>query len=359
MPSPVASSSACLAEPAIEQDAEVGPPAAAWRAALRHSFLKWGMCSRVMPAASAIASSWARWSNAIASTCGQARVRVVDQWICSSLRILAQRLLRRAVREEVLQLGPARHRRRAAVARHRERAAGIGVLAAVLDRLIAQVAAQKAAHEGIARAQDVEHLDREARALDALLDVAGNGAVEHGAAHRPALDHDQRFRRERPDPAACAERIGGAARDVDLFLGADDHVAARQDGLQVGRDALVGDEALLAEAMAGQAPQHRPVVDVEDHPAAVLSREAHRLLAHGIEVGPGEMGARDHDRARRGDVRLVDVVFGQRRIRAVVAVEDQGKRVLVADAEDDQRGQPRRIGLDAADVDPLGARPAP
>ena len=55
-----------------------------------------------------------------------------------------------------------------------------------------------------------------------------------------------------------------------LFLGADDHVAARQDGLQVGRDALVGDETLLAEAMAGQAPQHRPVVDVEDHAAAVL-----------------------------------------------------------------------------------------
>ena len=114
------------------------------------------------------------------STSGSARA-------CASLRSGSGG---RAVREEILQLGPARHRRRAAVPRHRERAAGIGVLAAVLDRLIAQVAAQEAAHEGVAGAQDVEHLDREARALDALLDVVGNRAIEHGAAHRPALDHD-------------------------------------------------------------------------------------------------------------------------------------------------------------------------
>ena len=100
----------------------------------------------------------------------RARGRPVD---LLELRVLAQRLGGRAVREEVLQLGPARHRRRAAVPRHRERAAGIGVLAAVLDRLIPQVAAQKAAHEGVAGAEDVEHLDREARALDALFDVVG------------------------------------------------------------------------------------------------------------------------------------------------------------------------------------------
>ena len=182
----------------------------------------------------------------------------------------------------------------------------------------------------------------------------GDRAVEQDAAHRAALDHDQRLGRELADAAAGGERVGGAAGDVDLLLGADDHVAARKDGLQVGRDARVGDEALLAEAMAGQAPEHRAVVDVEDHPAAVLPGEAHRTSAHGIEVGLGEVGARDHDRAGRRDVVLLDVVLGQRRIGAVLAHEDQGEGMAVADAEDHQRREPQGIGLDAPDVDPLG-----
>jgi hypothetical protein len=66
--------------------------------------------------------------------------------------VLAQRALGRAMLEKVRKLGPARHRRRAAMPRDRERAAGVGVLAALLDRQIAQIAAQKAAHEGIAGA---------------------------------------------------------------------------------------------------------------------------------------------------------------------------------------------------------------
>ena len=153
-----------LAEPAVEQDAEVRPAAGGLARRLQAQLLEVRDVLAVMPAASAIASSWARWSNAIASSCGHARVRVVDQWICSSRASLRSALVVEPCVEEILQLGPARHRRRAAVPRHRERAAGIGVLAAVLDRLVAQVAAQKAAHEGVAGAEHVEHLDREARA---------------------------------------------------------------------------------------------------------------------------------------------------------------------------------------------------
>ena len=127
----------------------------------------------------------------------------------------------------------------------------------------------------------------------------------------------------------------------------------------MGGHALVGDEALLAEAKAGQAPEDRPVVDVEDHPAAVLLGEPHRLLAHGVEVGLGEMGARDHDGAGGCDVVLGDVGLGQRRIGAVLALEDQGEGVAVADAQDDERGEPVGIGLDAPDVDAFGRQPAP
>ena len=120
------------------------------------------------------------------------------------------------------------------------------------------------------------------------------------------------------------------------------------------------DEALLAQAMAGQAPEHRPVVDVEDHPAAVLLREPHRLPAHGVEVGLGEMRARDHDRARRRDVVLVDVVLGQRRHRR----SSRGRRSKGRCAG---RGCPRitsevsRAGsvLTPLDVDALARRTAP
>ena len=50
----------------------------------------------------------------------------------------------------------------------------------------------------------------------------------------------------------------------------------------------------------------------------------------------------------RGDVGLVDVGLVERHVGAVLAVEDQREGLLVADAEDDQRGQPLRVGDDAA-----------
>ena len=94
-----------------------------------------------------------------AARAGGGAVQVFQQ------RVLAQAPRGRAVREEVLQLRPARHRRRAAVARHHQRAAGVGPGAAAQQRLVFQPAAQEARHEGVARAQHVEHFDREARAF--------------------------------------------------------------------------------------------------------------------------------------------------------------------------------------------------
>src|SRR4029079_1009166 len=102
----------------------------------------------------------------------------------------ADRALARAVGEEVLQLEPARHRRRAAVARDDERAAGVGVGGAALARLAAQPAAPEAGHEGVAGAEDVEHLDRKAGADDAVLEVRSDLAGEDDAAHRPLLHDD-------------------------------------------------------------------------------------------------------------------------------------------------------------------------
>ena len=65
-----------------------------------------------------------------------------------------------------------------------------------------------------------------------------------------------------------------AAGDVELLLGADDQVEEVQRRLQLGGDRGAFDEAALALAMAGQAPEVRAVVDVERGPRAVLAREA-------------------------------------------------------------------------------------
>ena len=88
--------------------------------------------------------------------------------------------------------------------------------------------------------------------------------------------------RQPADGPAGLERIGGAAGDVNLLLGADDHVAERQHRLQMLGDAVRGDEALLAEAVPGEAPEHRPVVDIEDDacaPLALPMRTAFLLMA--------------------------------------------------------------------------------
>ena len=120
---------------------------------------------------------------------------------------------------------------------------------------------------------------------------------------RPAMltrvgdEHNGRFVREtlqaegvdvsqvKTDPQRL-QGVRAAARDVDLFLGADDEVAQRQDRLQVRADVIRGDEALLAQPQAGQPPEHRPVVDVEDHARASRAGRVHCHQAGGMRIGP-------------------------------------------------------------------------
>ena len=52
--------------------------------------------------------------------------------------------------------------------------------------------------------------------------------------------------------------------------------------------------------------------------------------------------------ARRGDERLVDIVFVERHVGAIVAIEDHRRDALVFSTdEEDERGQPLRVGDDA------------
>ena len=61
-------------------------------------------------------------------------------------------------------------------------------------------------------------------------------------------------------------------------------------------------------------------------------------------------------RAGRGDEGFVDVLLAQRHVGAVLAVKDQRKPMVVADAKEDKRGQPRGVGLDALHIDPLARK---
>ena len=68
--------------------------------------------------------------------------------------------------------------------------------------------------------------------------------------------------------------------------------------LQVLRDALRLDVAFFAGGVAGEAPEVRAIVDVEDDLAAGGARNAHGLALGRFGVGLGEMRAGDEDGAR-------------------------------------------------------------
>ena len=261
--------------------------------------------------------------------------------------------MRTAVFEEVRQFRPGRAFRRAQQPRHRERAARVGELATRFERLVAQPAAQEAGHEGIAGAEHVVDLDREAWAGDAVVDVARDRAGERDAAFGTPLADDDCDRCRRADRADGRERVLGAAGDVQLLLGADDQVAQRQHVGQQGGHAGVADVAAFARAVACQTPEVRAKVDVEHHAPAVLACHRNRERLGCGRGGAAEVRAGYDDGGRAGDERRVDVARLQRRVGAIGAIEDQRERRVVAHAQQHQRRQPVRVGDDAARVDAL------
>ncbi len=102
--------------------------------------------------------------------------------------------------------------------------------------------------------------------------------------------------------------------------------------------------------MARKSPKIGSIVDVENHPAPSGAREAHRLELRGGGVGAGEMRAADQNCSGALDIVGIDVVFVERAVGAIVAVENEREGFLVTDAEQHQRGEPRRVRPDPADV---------
>ena len=105
--------------------------------------------------------------------------------------------------------------------------------------------------------------------------------------------------------------------------------------------------------MAGEPPEIGPVVDVEHDFAPGGARDADRLQLGGGAVRAREMGAAHQHRLGAFDIGRIDVALVERSIGAIVAIKDEREGLFVADAEQDERGEPHRIGADAGDVDAL------
>ncbi|CAM5209776.1 hypothetical protein BTHI11S_02897 [Bosea thiooxidans] len=225
-------------------------------------------------------------------------------------------------------------------------------VAAVARLLAAEPAAQEAGHEGVAGAEHVVDLDREALADDAVLEIVGNRALVDDATHRAALEDDGGGS-QRTDRLECRQQFAFARGDQDFLFRADDQVAARQDRLHSFGDSLRGDVAVVAGIVPGETPEIGAVIDVEHDLAAVRAHQLHRLALCGLRAGAGEMRAGDDDGASLRDEGGIDVAFLQRHVGAVLAVEQQREGLVALDREDGERGQPLRIGLEAVEIHPL------
>ena len=82
-----------------------------------------------------------------------------------------------------------------------------------------------------------------------------------------------------------------------------------------------------------------------------LPGDAQRLQNGSLGARVAEMRSRDHHGAGRSNKVWVDVVFAERHVGAVLAVEDQRKSLAVADSEEDERRQPLRIDHHAPGFD--------
>jgi len=104
--------------------------------------------------------------------------------------VFAQGAMGAAVSEEVLELSLRRKLRRAQQPRDRQRAARIREPRTLGVRLPAQVTAQEAGKECIARTEHVVDLDIQARCDEAVLEGAGDLAREYHAAAGTAFADD-------------------------------------------------------------------------------------------------------------------------------------------------------------------------
>ncbi len=114
--------------------------------------------------------------------------------------------------------------------------------------------------------------------------------------------------------------------------------------------AFVGDKAGLAIRFAGQPPQHRPIVDIEHGANLIAARVIERAAARAIYLLGREVRAGNQQCFRRCDERFVEIGFVDGHIRAILAIEDQRKRIAIFQSEQHESGQALLIDTHMADV---------
>ena len=238
------------------------------------------------------------------------------------------------------------------MARDRERTAGIGEFQRFGPAPAGQPPLQEARHESVPGPEHVEHLDLEAPSGHTIVKTVGDFAVECRCTHRAALAHKRR-RRQFPNGPERAHGVGGAAGDVEFLLGADDEVEEIQHRLQGFGDPLGGDEPAVAVPVTGEPPEVGAEIDVQGGADAALPGDPEGLQHRRLGVGVRQMRSGRTDAARPPDEFRINVVCGQRHVGAILPVEDQGKVVVVADAQDHQRREAFRVGPDPFCVHPL------
>ncbi len=248
------------------------------------------------------------------------------------------------------QFGRRGHRRCAGVARDDDGAAGVGDAGGAEKILAAQKAAHQAGGEGVAGAEHVEHFDALADRGRRVFQPRGHRAVDEAAALGAELDHQRRAAHLAHAAQASQQVAGHAAGDHELLLGADQQIELRQHLLQPGGDRRVGDIAVGAFAALGQAPQHRPVVDVEHAHHAVPSGVAERGERGRAHRRRRQVRAGDQQRAAAGDEVLADRRGVDGHVGAVLAHEQQREGVAVLQAQQHQAGQALGVDLHLAGV---------
>ena len=263
--------------------------------------------------------------------------------------VVAQVWAQHAAFKEELQFSPAGIGGRAAMARYGQCTTSVGVSQGGWPIFAVQPAFQQTRHKAVACAQYVEHLDREARAGFTVIKAVGNVAGKgHGTIGTTFAD--QCRARHFAHGAQGFNRVCAAARDVEFFLGSDDQIEQMQCRLQFCCDGIRRDKAVFAVAVTGQAPEVRSVIDVERGLRAVFACKFQCFENSGFGARVGQVGACRNDRTGRRDKVFVNVIFGQRHIGTVFAIEDQGELLFVTNAQQNQCGKAFRIGNHALGV---------
>ena len=113
---------------------------------------------------------------------------------------------------------------------------------------------------------------------------------------------------------------------------------------------LAGDIAHLPLSLAGKAPEHRPVIDVQNRADVIASGILQRLPTCLVHLRSGEMRPGDQERFARRDEGFVKVTRVEGHVRAVLAVENQREALPVLEPKQDQRRQTLFVLNHMADI---------